>query len=679
MPRALITGITGQDGSYLAELLLEKGYEVHGLVRRSSSFNTSRLDNIYQDPHEAKVRLRLHHGDLSDSGALVNLIRDLQPDEVYNLGAQSHVMVSFDVPEYTGETTGMGTVRILEAIRASQVQTRFYQASSSEMFGAASPPQNEDTSFHPRSPYGVAKMFAYWTTVNYREAHGIYASNGILFNHECVTAETPVVIRKRGFVDVVPIGDVVPHRKDPSKGKRYTSEGGDLEVWDGQAWSRCTARTATWHQEEIVTIHGRGAIISATKDHVCFVNNGEKPAGEINEGDGLLLSEQPAGSFPTTLTEDEAWLLGALSAEGYVSPEGQARIVCSDESFLAEAADAWSRVAAGAAIKTDGLPSGFGDSRTPTLELRGNGSYLRMLRHELYTNDGQKRIPKRILNAAPVQQVAFLSAYNRGDGLRAGNGIDFFKSFRTTSPVLATGLIWLARTTLGRRVSVYEQKSNMGFEKPSFLINLSSSLTVGNKGAHLRRPQDEVRKVTNRQYEGWMCDLATESGRFAAGVGLAVVHNSPRRGETFVTRKITRAVARIKAGLQEKLYLGNLDAKRDWGYAPEYVEAMWMMLQLDEPGDFVIGTGEAHTPREFAQVAFDHVGLDWERYVEVDPKYFRPSEVDYLLADPSKAKKELGWEPKTTFAQLVQIMVDADVQLLEEELSGKLVRQDQDN
>jgi len=338
MTRALITGITGQDGSYLAELLLQKNYEVHGLVRRSSSFNTSRLDNIYQDPHEAKVRLRLHHGDLSDSGALVNLIRDLQPDEVYNLGAQSHVMVSFDIPEFTGETTGMGTVRILEAIRASQVKTRFYQASSSEMFGASPPPQNEDTTFHPRSPYGVAKMFAYWTTVNYREAHGVFAANGILFNHE-----------------------------------------------------------------------------------------------------------------------------------------------------------------------------------------------------------------------------------------------------------------------------------------------------------------------------------------------------SSRRGETFVTRKISRAVARIKAGLQDKLYLGNLDAKRDWGYAPEFVEAMWMILQQDEPDDFVIGTGEAHTPREFAQIAFDHVGLDWERYVEVDPKYFRPSEVDYLLADASKAKKILGWEPKTKFEELVRIMVDADVQMLQEELSGKLVRQDQDH
>jgi GDPmannose 4,6-dehydratase len=199
------------------------------------------------------------------------------------------------------------------------------------------------------------------------------------------------------------------------------------------------------------------------------------------------------------------------------------------------------------------------------------------------------------------------------------------------------------------------------------------------RGAHLRRPQEEVRKVDRRPFTGWMCDLATESGRFAAGVGLVVVHNSPRRGETFVTRKITRAVARIAAGIQDKLYLGNLHSKRDWGYAPEYVEAMWQMLQQDEPADYVIATGEAHTPQEFCELAFDRVGLDWERYVEVDEAYFRPSEVDYLLGDASLARKVLGWEPKVRFPELVRIMVDADVKLLEDELAGRLVRQDRDH
>jgi GDPmannose 4,6-dehydratase len=338
MKRALITGVTGQDGSYLSELLLTKGYEVHGLIRRSSSFNTERLDDIYRDPHESGVRFLMHYGDLSDSGSLINLIRTLEPHEIYHLGAQSHVKVSFEVPEYTADATAMGTIRILEAIRAAGVDTRFYQASSSEMFGSAPPPQSEKTPFHPRSPYGVSKVYAYWSTVNYREAYGMFASNGILFNHE-----------------------------------------------------------------------------------------------------------------------------------------------------------------------------------------------------------------------------------------------------------------------------------------------------------------------------------------------------SGRRGETFVTRKITRAVARINAGIQDKLYLGNLDSRRDWGYAPEYVEAMWLMLQHDRPDDFVIATGEAHTVREFVQLAFDRVGLDWERHVEVDPRYFRPAEVDYLLGDPSKAKEILEWSPRTSFSDLAGLMVDADVQLLEDELAGRLVRLDREH
>jgi GDPmannose 4,6-dehydratase len=331
--RALITGISGQDGSYLAELLLERGYEVHGIIRRSSSFNTDRIDHLYHDPHEQGVRLFTHYGDLSDSVALVKLLYELQPDEIYHLGAQSHVRVSFDIPEYTFDVTGAGTVRMLEAIREAGVSPRFYQASSSEMFGAAPPPQNEDTPFHPRSPYGVAKVASFWATVNYREAYDLFAVNGILFNHE-----------------------------------------------------------------------------------------------------------------------------------------------------------------------------------------------------------------------------------------------------------------------------------------------------------------------------------------------------SPRRGETFVTRKITRAVARIAAGLQEKLYLGNLEAKRDWGYAPDYVEAMWLMLQADEPDDFVIATGETHTVREAVAIAFARQGLDPDEYLEIDPKYYRPSEVDHLLGDASKAKAKLGWEPRVRFKELVELMVDADVAALEDQLAGKVTR-----
>jgi GDPmannose 4,6-dehydratase len=322
--KALITGITGQDGSYLAELLLSKGYEVHGLIRRSSTFNTDRIDHIYQDPHDRGQRLFLHYADLADGSRLVTLLGQIQPDEVYNLGAQSHVRVSFDEPEYTGDVTGIGTIRLLEAIRALGLETRFYQASSSEMFGATPPPQNEETPFYPRSPYGVAKVYSYWITKNYREAYGIFASNGILFNHE-----------------------------------------------------------------------------------------------------------------------------------------------------------------------------------------------------------------------------------------------------------------------------------------------------------------------------------------------------SPRRGDTFVTRKITRAVARIAAGAQSELYMGNLDAVRDWGYAPEYVEAMWRMLQHDEPDDFVVATNTAYTVKDFLEFSFRHVGLDWQDHVRFDERYLRPTEVDSLIGDPTKAQEKLGWTPTILTPRLAEIMVDADIKAFE--------------
>jgi GDPmannose 4,6-dehydratase len=676
--KALITGITGQDGSYLAELLLAKGYDVHGLIRRASTFNTERLDSIYQDPHDADVRLRLHYGDLHDGVGLVNLLHEVQPDEVYHLGAQSHVKVSFEMPDYTGDVTALGTIRLLEAIRASGISTRFYQASSSEMFGSAPPPQNEQTPFHPRSPYGAAKVYAYWATVNYREAYNMFAVNGILFNHECVPAGTPVAIRQDGFIDILPIEDVVPHRTDPRSGTRYTSPGGDFDVWDGVGWSRCTARTATWHEEELVEIHGRGALFSATTDHVVFLDGGtsEGPAGSVAEGDRLWLADVPTAAFATVLTSEEASLLGFLTAEGWISEDGhQARITCGDVQLLSDGADAWQAVTAGFVTKETGSPSAFSEKRTPSIRLCGAGDYLRMLRREIYTRDGHKRVPKRILNAAPPLQEAFLRAYNRGDGLKKGGGTDEFKSFRTNSEVLAAGLIWLARTTLGRSVSIYKQPGALGGGS-SFLINLSTGSPRGNKGAHLHRPKDEVRKVTKRPYRGWMFDLATESGRFACGPGLAVVHNSPRRGETFVTRKISRAVARIQAGMQDKLYLGNLDARRDWGYAPEYVDAMWRMLQADSADDFVVATGSSYSIREFVEFAFSHAGLDWEKYVEIDVSYKRPAEVDYLLGDASKAKDVLGWEAKVRTPELARLMVDADITLLADQLAGRTVRVD---
>jgi len=335
LKKAMITGITGQDGSYLAELLLSKGYEVHGIKRRSSSFNTSRIDAVLPDWHERDARLFLYFADLADSSSLIRLLSQIRPDEIYHLGAQSHVRTSFDIPEYTADITAVGTTRVLEAIHATGIKTKFYQASSSEMYGrVVETPQRETTPFRPCSPYACAKVYAHWMTINYRESYGLFACNGILFNHE-----------------------------------------------------------------------------------------------------------------------------------------------------------------------------------------------------------------------------------------------------------------------------------------------------------------------------------------------------SPRRGETFVSRKITRAVARIHSGLQNKLYLGNLDAKRDWGYTPEYVEAMWRMMQLDEPDDFVVATGETHTVSEFVQTAFEYVGLDWRKWVEIDPRYFRPTEVDLLQGDASKARRVFGWEPKVKFEKFVRLMVDADLQLIQDQLQGRTARQ----
>jgi GDPmannose 4,6-dehydratase len=332
-----------------------------------------------------------------------------------------------------------------------------------------------------------------------------------------------------------------------------------------------------------------------------------------------------------------------------------------DDAVLGAAADAWVAVSGGGYHKWGGAPSAFTDCRVPAVNLTGNSHYGRLLRHEIYLSDGTKRVPKRILNAPRDLQVAFLVGYNLGDGLKAGNGTDLFKSFRTTSPVLAAGLVWLARTALERRVSIYQQGGALGGGS-SYLINLSSGSVRGAKGAHLRRPQDEVRRVDRKAHRGWMFDIETTTGRFAAGVGLVVVHNSPRRGLEFVTRKISHGVASIVHGRTTELRLGNLDSQRDWGFAGDYVEAMWLMLQQEEPGTYVVSTDETHSVREFCDVAFQIVGKNYLDHVVVDPQFFRPAEVDLLVGDSTLARKTLGWEPKMGFADLVQRMVEADIE-----------------
>lgn len=675
--RALLTGITGQDGSYISELLLSKGYQVHGIVRRSSTINTDRINHLYQDPHLPDTKLFLHYGDLTDGTTLRKILESVQPHEVYNLGAQSHVRVSFDAPEFTVDSVAMGTLRLLEALRDFQQRTgqqvRFYQAGSSEMFGLVQAvPQSETTPFYPRSPYACAKVYGHWQTVNYRESYDLFACNGILFNHECVVDNTPVIIRKDGLIDILPIEDIVPHRTDPKSAPRYTTDLAPeerFEVWDAQGWTEVTCMTATWNgytQKPNKVVHrvsARGGLYHATSDHVVFLEQGdrvvEKPAGEVRVGDSLALIDLPQPTDQIDLTETEAWLLGVLVAEGYVSEQGKVQVSNQDPQLLQRVAAHWRKVTGGGSSEYLGS-SGFENGQDVIqLRLTGACDYGRYLYNSLYSRSGHKRIPKRILNACEQERLAFLQGYNAGDGLKSTPCTYEFQSFKTSSPVLAAGLYWMALTTLKQRAIICTEERD---SRLYYQINLNSPNVPGDKGQHLKRPLAEVVKAQPVEYSGWLFDLATTSGTFHAGVGQAWIHNSPRRGETFVTRKITRAIARIVGKQQDKLYLGNLDSKRDWGYAKEYVEAMWLMLQQEKPDDYVIATGETHTVKEFLEVAFSYVGLNWQDYVEIDPRYFRPTEVDLLLGDAAKAKQKLGWEPKVTFKQLVEIMIDADLE-----------------
>jgi GDPmannose 4,6-dehydratase len=664
MKRALITGITGQDGSYLADFLLEQGYKVHGMVRRSSTENFERINHL-------RNRVALHQADLLDQLSIIDLVKTIKPHEIYNLAAQSFVPTSWVQPVLTGEFTAIGVTRMLEAIRLVDRKIRFYQASSSEMFGKVQEtPQTEKTSFWPRSPYGVAKVYGHWITVNYRESYDLFACSGILFNHECVTAETPVVIRRDDLIDILPIEEVVPHRTDPASGLRFTTPpSARLEVWDRSGWTPVTLMTATWNAPDradfkpLRRISARAAHFTATEDHVAFEFGGSPvPVGRLEPGHRLELLQLPPSTDAVEMTTDEAWFLGAMAAEGYVAEDrNKARFTASDVEFVERVKRVWRSLTGGSTTQRLGV-SGF-DNGEPAwqLDLVAAPAYCGWLRSQLYTSRGMKRVPFRILNSKENVRRAFLQGYNQGDGLQAGHGDYPFKSFKTNSACLAQGLWWLVQATLGQRtILCVEDRSGRQY----YQINLNSPNPIGEKGAHLRKPLDEIVKVDSPRESGWLFDLETKTGTFHAGVGNGWIHNSPRRGKEFVTRKVSHAVASIKLGLQKELRLGNLDAKRDWGFAGDYVRAMWMMLQQKTPDDYVISTGENHAVRELLEIAFDHVGLNWKKHVVIDPALIRPAEVNTLLGNPAKARRKLGWKPKVSFPELIRMMVDADLKKL---------------
>jgi len=658
--RALITGITGQDGSYLAELLLDRGYEVHGMVRRSSTEKFERLEHL-------RDRLTLHQGDLLDQRSLSDTLKAARPDEIYNLAAMSFVAASWVQPTLTAEFTGVGVTRLLEAMREVSPEARFYQASSSEMFGKVlETPQTESTPFYPRSPYGVAKAYGHFITVNYRESYDLHATSGILFNHECLTAQTPLVVREGGVIRVCTAADLVPLRLKGPSTQSFTPDE-LLEVWDGEDWTLVTAVTATRRRagdpdHVLLSVEARGGVVAVTAHHA-MLDEERHPlrADEVEPGQRLALGEEAAG-VPcwTAITEELAEFLGLMVADGYVDRTRHTVDFANDDPALrARTAELWNRLFLGRVTPSE-LRSGFDPSKVARhLGLVGAPGVGAWLREQLYTRTGHKQVPPLVLNAGAPVHDAFLAGYDAGNGLKRGEGA----STKTNSPVLAQGLCWLYGQD-EQLPSVYaEHRGGTVY----YRLDLPSLVRVGMKGQHLRKDPAEVRRIVSIEpgpHDEFVFDLETESGVFAAGVGRLVVHNSPRRGLEFVTRKVTWHAAAIKHGLRDELRLGNLDAKRDWGYAKDYVEAMWLMLQRDEAEDFVIATGRTHTVRECVEVAFDQAGLDWERYVRIDDALKRPAEVDLLVGDATRAREVLGWEPRTSFEALIRLMVDADLRLL---------------
>jgi GDPmannose 4,6-dehydratase len=484
-----------------------------------------------------------------------------------------------------------------------------------------------------------------------------------------------LLVRHNGFVKVVTPPDLVALVRNGPGVQSFKPER-LLEIWDGDGWTEITAITATRRRaadpdHRLLSIEARGGIVQATAHHRMLDDDREVVrAADVEPESRIALADRwPESQDWTAVTPEMAEFLGLMVADGCV-PVGHQYVdfANNDESLRLRITQLWSKVFLGR-VTSSTLRSGWNpEMPVKHLKLTGAPSATAWLREQLYTRTSLKQVPPIILNADAGARQAFLEGYYAGDGLKRGNG----ESVKTNSPVLAQGLYWLYAVD-GRHASVYAEQRG---PRTYYQLNLPSAVRVGAKGQHLRRDPAEVRKVVEAQVadDEWVFDLETESGVFCAGVGGIVVHNSPRRGLEFVTRKISWHAAAIRLGLVDKLHLGNLEAKRDWGFAGDYVDAMWRMLQQDEAADYVIATGEAHSVRECLEIAFDQAGVDIDDHVEIDAALQRPAEVDHLIGDPSKAKRDLGWEPTVSFEALIRMMVDADRALLSGESSASYGR-----
>lgn len=745
--KALIIGITGQDGSYLAEFLLKKNYEVHGLIRRASNINTQRIEHLYKDLHEKDVKLFLHYGDLSDGNNINHLIKNILPDEIYNLGAMSHVAVSFDTPEYTANIDGLGTLRILEAIRlfGLEKKVKFYQASTSELYGKVQEiPQTETTPFYPRSPYGVAKLYAYWIVKNYREAYGIFAVNGILHNHETLIGNTPIIYsHDKKVIDIKPISEIVRFNT-LSEGfivdeKFEEYQQGEVErdlfVWDQNGWTKVLFASAYKHDKNDPKnpkfIVSKNSCYMATGSHPIIMEDGsEKEVTNIEINDKVKLTELPKNFVTRTdISDFEAEFLGLIVGDGYINDRNSIRFINKSEILREYITELWKKICnkyQNIFVKPYFFSSRSGfkpENIVGYIEFIQSNWYLK--KFQLYNIDKTKRVPDFILNSPKEIKQSFLVGYNKADGLKSNDCIYEFKNFKTNSITLACGLIYLLKETTGQDYNIniddtLKENGRFFYYSINILSNSKkshkSSLDKINKvrnmmlngtsqremakisgisrtfiskiqrgyvpdGKHPNEiDKNSVKKIINcDDYNGWFYDLETESGTFCCGPGEGVVHNSPRRGFNFVTKKITQAVANIYKGNQQTLYLGNLESQRDWGHAKDFVEGMWMMLQTEIPNDFVLATGETNSIRKFVELAFkeidieiewkgtgvDEIGIDSKNpdriLVKIDSKYFRPTEVELLIGDYSKAEEKLGWKPKIKLPELIKEMVNFDL------------------
>jgi len=674
--KAIITGVTGQDGAYLAELLLDKGYEVYGAYRRSASVNFWRMEELGVENHP---NLHLVEYDLTDQANSIRMVMQIQPDEIYNLAAQSFVGVSFEQPLATAQITGLGCVHLLEAIRIVNPKIKFYQASTSEMFGEVQEiPQKETTPFYPRSPYGVAKLYAHWMVINYRESYNIFGCSGILFNHESIPKNSPLIIKIENKIDILPIEDMfkVPKHRDEGILKKYESS----YVWNGEDWTKIIAGCAYQDRDKkMKLIQTRESSYEATDEHLYFnESNSEVKTKNIKIGDNSFRISFPKESLNLRTNLELAKFIGFVVGDGSIDKRGRIRLTGSDKNLLENMANlltsqfGWSY-----RVNTYGS-GGFETSQKDVwqLDINNNTNFGLWLYQEIYTNhSNEKRVPSFILNSNIEVKQSFFDGYYLADGRKDGNETYKYKGFTTNSATLCLGLNYIFRSFSKQTIKTKSEYK----DKKRYYYTQFRTDSETKKGNHLQMKLNEVIKITETNSEdGWFFDIQTESKTFATGPNLFKIHNSPLRGREFVTRKITDSVAKIKLGKLDCIELGNMDAKRDWGFAKDYVEGMYLMLQADTPDTYVLATNRTETVRDFVTMSFKAVGIEVEFQgkgeeeiainratgkvvVKVNPKFYRPAEVELLIGDPKKAKDKLGWEPKCTLEELCSMMVNADL------------------